>query len=151
MKVPIEVLVFYLHINCLSMETKLNRASIYLHFHLEGFENDRSVSSVFFGTLLWHRKKRLLQITQFVFPFSQHIAKLASLYATSLSFSYPSVVCIHTGLTLLFMSYLICFILFSGWVFVHLLCVYSQYLRNASSWMLISTFLLQHWQIHYHF
>lgn len=59
MKVPIEVLVFYLHINCLSMETKLDTASIYLHFHLEGFENenDRSVSSAFLGLFFGIERK----------------------------------------------------------------------------------------------
>lgn len=40
-------LVVYLYINCLSMEAKVAR--IYLHFHFEGFENERLVSSAFWG------------------------------------------------------------------------------------------------------
>lgn len=58
-EITIEVLVFYLHINCLSMETKLDAASGYLHFHLEGFENenDRSVSSAFWGLFFGIERK----------------------------------------------------------------------------------------------
>lgn len=58
-EITIEVLVFYLHINCLSVETKLDAAIIYLHFHLDGFENenDRSVSSTFMGLFFGIERK----------------------------------------------------------------------------------------------
>lgn len=41
------------------METKLDVAIIYLHFHLEGFENenDRSVSSAFLGLFFGIERK----------------------------------------------------------------------------------------------
>lgn len=89
-EITIEVLVFYLHINCLSMETELDVASTYLHFHLEGFENenDRSVSSPFLGLFFGiERKDSYRSLNAIRVSILTAYSSITLLYATGLSFS----------------------------------------------------------------
>lgn len=69
-------LVFYLYINCHSTEGQLG--SIYLHFHFEGYENERSVSFAFLG--LFRIDRGLLQITQCHSCFHSHKHALSHHY-----------------------------------------------------------------------